>query len=244
MGEFQSRAILGRRVVTIGDLRTALDRARRDVPGTSWNSLGHVLRRIRDRIIRIRGCLHVRVRALLGTSPRSPSDWYFLCIYKIELGEMNYLFSFGRLDKRNWLLKLDGWVWWNLCISSHQFRSSSLDDSSRKMNSFRICIYVLRFSSCWDFGRKLRSTSVEGEKSRSDIWEGLVTIEPSIANGADGIGSNWESFSSPSKVKMTSRADKVDRFPNKININVTKIQQLVRNRGIVRRKDSFHCFVE
>lgn len=27
---------------------------------------------------------------------------------------------------------------------------------------------------------------------------------------------------------MTSRAEKIDRFPNKININVSKIQNLVR----------------
>jgi len=29
-------------------------------------------------------------------------------------------------------------------------------------------------------------------------------------------------------IKMTSRAEKIDRYPNKININVSKIQNLVR----------------
>ena len=32
---------------------------------------------------------------------------------------------------------------------------------------------------------------------------------------------------------MTSRAEKIDRFPNKININVSKIQNLVRIQWII-----------
>jgi len=62
------------------------------------------------------------------------------------------------------------------------------------------------------------------QKFISDIYKGFVTIGIRIANG----NSYEKVILYLSIIKMTSRAEKVDRYPNKININVSKIQNLVR----------------
>jgi hypothetical protein len=58
----------------------------------------------------------------------------------------------------------------------------------------------------------------------SDICTGVVSIEIRIANGDRYRKLIFYLII----IKMTSRAEKRDLFPNKINISVSKIQNLVR----------------
>ena len=72
-------------------------------------------------------------------------------------------------------------------------------------------------------------TSIGDGCNVSDICDGSVAMEASIANGNRRATVTFHLAVS----EMTSRAEKADRFPNKIHINVSKVQQLVRRQSSV-----------
>ena len=72
-----------------------------------------------------------------------------------------------------------------------------------------------------------RSDSIGDGWNVSDICDGAVAMEASIANGHRYATVTFHLALS----EMASRAEKADRFPNKIHINVSKVQQLVRRQS-------------
>ena len=72
-----------------------------------------------------------------------------------------------------------------------------------------------------------RSDPIDDRWNVSDICDGSVAMEASIANG-----NRYATVIKHLVVsEMASRAEKADRFPNKIHINVSKVQQLVRRQS-------------